>query len=97
MEGEGARRSCVGTGSRGQVVRRASEKTLVTSSVVARLKERSVGAVMVCRMLRVVGGRAVARSEEGRVGGVVVGGRLGAEVGGALVMFLRIASILFWK
>ncbi|CAI9568567.1 unnamed protein product [Staurois parvus] len=83
MEGEGAGRSCVGTGSRGQVVRRASEK--------------SVGGVMVCGMLRVVGGRAVARSEEGRVGGVVLGGRLGGEVGGALAMFLRIASILFWK
>ncbi|CAI9559304.1 unnamed protein product [Staurois parvus] len=82
MEEEGARRSCVGAGSRGQVVRRASEKTLVTSSVVARLKERSVGEVKVCGMLDVVGGgRAVARSEEGRVGGVMVGGRLGGEVG----------------
>ncbi|CAI9619099.1 unnamed protein product [Staurois parvus] len=55
MEEEGDRRSCVGTGSRGQVVRRASEKTLVTSSVVARLKERSVGEVIVCGMLGVVG------------------------------------------
>ncbi|CAI9560212.1 unnamed protein product [Staurois parvus] len=58
MEGQGARVSCVGTGSRGQVVRRTSEKTLVTSSVVARLKERSVGEVIVCGMLRVMGGRA---------------------------------------
>ncbi|CAI9612999.1 unnamed protein product [Staurois parvus] len=81
MEEEGDRRSCVGTGSRGQVVRQASEKTLVTSSVVARLKERSVGEVIVCRTLGVVGGSAGMRSEEGRVDGVIVGGRLGGEVG----------------
>ncbi|CAI9609954.1 unnamed protein product, partial [Staurois parvus] len=41
------RRSCVGTGSRGKVVRRASEKTLGTSSVVAGSKERSVEGVFV--------------------------------------------------
>ncbi|CAI9556493.1 unnamed protein product [Staurois parvus] len=81
MEEEGDRRSSVGTGSRGQVVRRSSEKTLVTSSVVAVLKERSVGEDKVCGMLGVVGGRAVARSEEGRVDGVIVGGRLGGAVG----------------
>ncbi|CAI9608325.1 unnamed protein product [Staurois parvus] len=50
MEEEGDRRNSVGTGSRGQVVRRASEKTLVTFSVVAVPKERSVGEDKVCGM-----------------------------------------------
>ncbi|CAI9548076.1 unnamed protein product [Staurois parvus] len=43
MEEEGGRRSCEGIGSRGQVVRRASERILETSLMVVRSKVRSVG------------------------------------------------------
>ncbi|CAI9615678.1 unnamed protein product, partial [Staurois parvus] len=41
MEGEGGCRSCEGIGSRGQVVRRTSERILETSSMVVRSKVRS--------------------------------------------------------
>ncbi|CAI9584111.1 unnamed protein product [Staurois parvus] len=42
MEGEGGCRSCEGIGLRGQVVRRASERTLETSSMVVSSKVRIV-------------------------------------------------------
>ena len=41
-EEEGDRSSCEGTGSKGQLVRWASEKSFVTSSIVANSKEESV-------------------------------------------------------
>ncbi|CAI9609695.1 unnamed protein product [Staurois parvus] len=47
MEGERGRRSCEGIGSRGQVVRRASERILETSSKVVRSKVWSVGGASV--------------------------------------------------
>lgn len=42
IEEEGDRSSCEGTGSKGQLVRWASEKIFVTSSVVANSKEERV-------------------------------------------------------